>query len=313
MTGSLDSKSARSRLRRGVHRTLAAEFASVRDGKPATFPMTPFYDEERDRLVVSTAPAFAGKVENVRADPKVSLLFSDADGSLLVTGEASIRDDDLEANAEYVRRLIEGEPDTPKRAAMTKSVSFLGTRLGRWLLGWYGLRIVIEIEPTSIERVAGDAALRSFSAWDAAGIDRTEAEAYDRAVFTSVGADGYPRSWPATDLSVRDGALVVDWPEGESAVDGFERESTVEGSGRAPVADGEYGCLLFHWHADDLNDLGQRLVRGRYRVGDDGATFVAGSSSALRNDTALDFLRFVYDGKRRTRAYFAERGRSRRT
>jgi hypothetical protein len=76
----------------------------------------------------------------------------------------------------------------------------------------------------------------------------------------------------------------------------------------ASTSDGQPVCVLVHWHDGNLSALEQRVVRGRCRVDSDDVWVDPASSRHLRNRTALDRLRFVVDGKRRTREYFADRG-----
>lgn len=274
-------------VREAVYGSLTAEFATTAGGRPATVPLTPFYDRERDTVVVTASPAFAGKAERAAADPRVSLLLHGTDGRLHVTGRATVRDDDLRANAAVVERLLRDEPPTPKRAAMTAAVDFLDTRLGLLLLDWYGLRILIDVESTAVERMPTGGAT-TVPAWPAADVDGTEAETYDRAVATVV-QDGWPRSWPLSTPTVREGRLrLVPPPD-------------------VTPTDGQPACVLCHWHDDDLSALEQRLIRGRCRLDGDAVWFDPASSVHLRNRTPLDRFRFVVDGKRRTRAYFADR------
>jgi hypothetical protein len=272
-----------------VYGSLTAEFTTTRGNRPMTVPVTPFYDRMREMVVVTAAPAFAGKAKPAAADPCVSLLLHNGCGRLHLRGRATIRDADLEANAAVVERLLRNEPPLPKRAAMTAAADFLDTRLGLLTLDWYGLRILIEIEPTGVERrpIAGVGA--TMPAWPAADMCTGEAARYDRAVATVV-SDGWPRSWALSSPNVRNSRLRLSPPADASTSDG------------QPV------CVLVHWHDEDLSALEQRVVRGRCRVVDDDVWFDPASSSHLRNRTALDRLRFVVDGKRRTRAYFAERG-----
>lgn len=276
-------------VREAVYRSLTAEFATAVNGRPATVPLTPFYDRTREVVVVTAAPAFAGKADRAAADPRVSLLLHGTDGRLHLTGRATVRDTDLEANAAVVERLLRDEPPTPKRAAMTAAADFLDTRLGLLLLDWYGLRILIDIESTAVERVRGCGVGTAVPAWPAADVDASEAETYDRVVATIV-QDGWPRSWPVSTPTVRDGRLRLTPPAGASP------------------ADGQPACVLCHWHDGDLSALEQRLIRGRCRLDGDEVWFDPASSAHLRNRTPLDRLRFVVDGKRRTRAYFADCG-----
>jgi hypothetical protein len=276
-------------VRDAVYGSLTAEFATTKGDRPMTVPLTPFYDPTREAVVVTAAPAFAGKAERAAANPRVSLLLHGESGRLHLTGRATVRDGDPEANAAVVERLLRDEPPSPKRAAMTAAADFLNTRLGLLTLDWYGLRILIEIEPTDVERCPVDGVGATVPAWPAGDVDASEAATYDRAVATLV-EDGWPRSWPLATPTVRDGRL---------------RLSPLPD---VSPADGQPGCVLLHWHDDDLSSLEQRVVRGRCRIEGDDAWFEPASSVHLRNRSVRDRLRFVVDGKRRTRRYFAERG-----
>ncbi|AKU09550.1 pyridoxamine 5'-phosphate oxidase family protein [Haloferax sp. Atlit-4N] len=279
------------RIRDAVYDSLTAEFATARDDRPAVVPVTPFFDREREVVVVTAAPAFAGKAERAAANPRVSLLLHEGEGRLHLTGRATVRDDDLEANTAVVERLIRDEPPSPKRKAMVEAADFLGTRLGLLLLDWYGLRILIEIRPTAVDSRPSDGTT-TVPTWSAAGVDGGEAETYDRVVATVTDDAGYPRSWPVSSATVRDGRLRLTPPDDVTPVDG------------------QPACVLVHWHDADLAKLEQRLIRGRCRKDARGLVFDPASSFHLRNRTPRDRLRFIVDGKRRTRAYFDDRGRT---
>jgi len=276
-------------VRDAVYGSLTAEFATAAGERPMTVPLTPFYDPTSEVVVATAAPAFAGKAQRAAANPRVSLLLHGDNGRLHLSGRATVRDADLEANAAVVERLLRDEPRTPKRAAMTAAADFLDTRLGLLTLDWYGLRILIEIEPTGVERYPVDGVGTTVPAWPAAEVDAGEASTYDRAVATVV-ADGWPRSWPLATPAVQDGRLRLSPPPDVSP------------------ADGQPACVLLHWHDDDLSSLEQRVVRGRCRIEGSDIWFAPASSVHLRNRSVRDRLRFVVDGKRRTRKYFTEHG-----
>lgn len=285
------SPEERAKIRDLVYGFMSAEFAAGREGKPATYPLTPFYDAERESIVVTSPVAYAGKVRAIERDPRVSLLLHDDTGEYLVTGDARVRDDDPEATSAYVRELTAREPETPKRTANEEKFDFIDSRLGNALVGWMGRRIAVDIEPRSIVRVAESAPLEGLPAWPEVEMDRDEAAGYDRAVLTVVGDDGYPVTQPLTTVRRSDSGVLT------------------EPSPPASVRDGQPACLLFHWHDDASIYLGQRVVRGRFRTDGDGTRFVPGSSSTLRNDGLVDTLRFVVEGRRKTRAYFREAAR----
>ncbi|MFT4885364.1 MAG: hypothetical protein ACI8U4_002889 [Natronomonas sp.] len=277
----------RDRIRQAVHDSAAVEVATATGRRPQTFPLSPFYDESTDRVVVTSAPAFAGKIEAIYENPRLSLLFYDAEDPFLLRGRATIRDDDLEANTEYVQELIAAEPSSPKKDAFTKTSGALDSRLGRFLFGWYALRILVEIEPLAIEPVSGDTC--ALPAWPAYDVDSAEAASYDRVTLTAVDEGGWPRTDSVRGIGVDGETARLDVP--------------------LSVEDGQPACLLAHWHTPGLDELGQRLFRGRCREVDaDGEVgFEPGSTFSMRNETLLDRLKFIVQGKRRTRAYFADR------
>ncbi len=269
--------------------TLTAEFSAHSGGRPVTYPLTPFYDPDRDSLFVTSAPAFAAKVEKARDNPEVSLLFGYDDEPLLVRGEAEVHDDDLRHNAKYVRRLVRSEPRGHKRDLFVKTERRLANPVGSLFLDWYGLRILVEIQPTEVERF-DRAGTSAFEPWPEADLSAGEAGKHERAVFTAVDDRG-PRSLPVTEFDVTDG------------------RAKLELAAETDVDEGQPCCLLLHWHDDDLENLGQRLVRGRaHEVDGDVVHLEAGSTTEMSNEGLLDLARFVWEGKRRTRDYFDETG-----
>ena len=275
-------------LRELVHGSMSAEFSTAADGKPATFPLTPFFDDDRDTIVLTSPVAYAGKARAIERDDRVSLLLHGERGEYLVTGVARV-DDDVEANAAYVRQLNEREPATPKRVANEEKYDFIDSRLGSALVGWLGHRIVIEIDPVSMVHVGGPSSPARLDVWPEVEMYLAEAARYERAVCTVVGEDGYPVARPLASIRIIDGDALV-----EPAPD-------------VPLADGQPACLLLHWHDDASVNFGQRVLRGRFRTDGTSTRFVPASSSTLRNDGIVDTVRFVLDGRRRTRAYFRKR------
>lgn len=274
-----------------IHGSMSAEFAAGRDGKPVAFPMTPFFDRDRESIIVTSPVAYAGKAKAVERDPRVSMLLHDASGEYLLTGNARVNDD-VEGNAAYVRALTNGEPPTPKRAANVEKYEFIDSWLGKLLVGWLGKRIVIEIEPAELNRMADTVSIEDLPTWPSVGMERDEAVQYDRAVLTVVDDDGYPVTRPITTIRLTDGAAVLE-PESLET-----------------VRHGQPACLLLHWHDEASINLTQRMIRGRFKTDDGPVRFVPGGSSTLRSDGYLDTIRFIIDGKRRTRKYLREASRT---
>jgi len=275
-------------LREAVANSLVAEFTTVRDSRPATVPLTPFYDEKREVVVATASPAFADKASRAAVNANVGMLLHGSDGPIHLTGAATVRDDDLEANAARVEQLIKDEPPSQKREVLLETTEFLKTRLGQLLLDWYSLRIVIEIDPISV--VPGSATTTAgVRAWPTANIDEREAQSYDKAVVTVVDTDNWPQTWLLDESAFDDGPLRLTPPDGVS------------------LTDGQPACVLCHGFSHDLQNITQRLLRGRVRERTDGFGFDPASSHRLRNETKLDFVRFVVDGKRQTKRYFQQR------
>lgn len=131
-------------------RFLCCEFATLgRDGTPIAWPVVALY---RDRgFVLSTSIGFPVKAANVRRDPRVSLLFSDATGSgladppsVLVQGRATVDEgvhtwgDDLGA---HWRRVASLQP-------MSRHMS--GSPPARWFMDWYYMRLVLRVTPETV-------------------------------------------------------------------------------------------------------------------------------------------------------------------
>ncbi len=272
-----------------ANEALSAEFSAHTGGRPVTYPLTPFYDSDRGTLFVTSAPAFSSKVDRAREEPMVALLFDVEDDPVLVRGEATVYDDDLEYNARYVRRLIESLPDGHKRGVFEATERKLANPIGNLLLDWYGLRILVEIEPVEVEGF-DEGCTSGFEAWPAVDMDSGEADKHSRAVYTYVGDDG-PRSLPVTEFDVEGG------------------DAALELAASADVGDGQPCCLLLHWHSSDLTTLGQRMVRGRAsNPGGRTLEFDPASSFEMSTEGFLDFLRFIWQGKTQTREYFGETG-----
>jgi len=131
-------------------RFITTELTTVdRAGQPITWPVTPYYRLGAPCIDVTTGLGYPKKADDARANPMVSLLFSDPTGSglddppmVLVQGSAEVDDADLDANRErYSREAIEKLPG-----------------LARWqppdplkrFLSWYYTRIYIHIRPERV-------------------------------------------------------------------------------------------------------------------------------------------------------------------
>jgi nitroimidazol reductase NimA-like FMN-containing flavoprotein (pyridoxamine 5'-phosphate oxidase superfamily) len=120
----------------------------AKDGTPTTWPAMPFYRPEQGTFLFSTSVGLPQKAYNVRRNPKVCLLFSDATGSglvspptVLVQGDAECPDElamEFEGMEEFARRAYERQPFS-RHYGMDP--------ISRRLFGWYYLRLLIHVTP----------------------------------------------------------------------------------------------------------------------------------------------------------------------
>jgi len=126
-------------------RYLICEFTSIDNGKPVTFPLLFFYDANPPRFAVTSSILFSRKIEHMKKNPKVSLLFSNPEGSgvekhvVLVQGVAKCDDSDLDHGWErYLPMWRKKEPYID------------GFLAAREQFPWFWKRIVVEVEPRKI-------------------------------------------------------------------------------------------------------------------------------------------------------------------
>jgi Pyridoxamine 5'-phosphate oxidase len=131
-------------------RFVTTEFTTVdRRGQPITWPLTPYYRPGDSCIDVTTGLGYPKKAKDARANPKVSLLFSDPTGcgldhapQVLVQGTAAVDDADLAANRErYRREIVEKLPGTESQ---------LPPKFLEPLFDWYFTRVYVHIRPERV-------------------------------------------------------------------------------------------------------------------------------------------------------------------
>ncbi|HET7052080.1 MAG TPA: hypothetical protein VFI54_27670 [Solirubrobacteraceae bacterium] len=131
-------------------RFITTELTTVNQaGQPITWPVTPYYSLGDQCIDVTTGLGYPKKANDARANPLVSLLFSDPTGSglqdppmVLVQGCADVDDRDLEANRDrYERESLEKLPAT---ASMHPPDPI------KRMLTWYYARIYIHVRPERV-------------------------------------------------------------------------------------------------------------------------------------------------------------------
>jgi general stress protein 26 len=124
---------------------LVCEFTTIKNNKPITLPLLPFYVPETGKLVVTSSILFSKKIEHMKENPKVSLLFSNPEGAkagkhtVLVQGVAKTDDTDLDHGWEkYLTYWRKKEPYIDAYLAEREK------------FGWFWKRVVVQVEPKKI-------------------------------------------------------------------------------------------------------------------------------------------------------------------
>lgn len=146
-------------------------------GEPLCWPVTPYWDSHRGILSIATGLAYPNKALYAKRHPKVAIFFSDARSSglsrapeVLVTGDATVLEDDLQENTDRYVREIRRKFPVARLALNPISVKFLD---------FYLPRLWVEIEPVNV-------VLFDDPAKYPREVEKNEAVAVVR------GADGYP-------------------------------------------------------------------------------------------------------------------------
>jgi Pyridoxamine 5'-phosphate oxidase len=137
-------------IQRVFARFITTEYTTIdASGHPITWPVTPYYREGAGAIDVTTGLGYPKKALDARANPRVSLLFSDPTGCgledpamVLVQGTAKVDDSDLDANRRrYERESVEKLPAIKEMAPPDF--------LKRFLL-WYYARLYVYVRPERV-------------------------------------------------------------------------------------------------------------------------------------------------------------------
>src|SRR5215213_4332540 len=303
-------------VRETFSRFITCEYTTIDSHQqPIVWPVTPYYDDGAATIDVTTGLGYPKKANDARANPRVSLFFSDPTGSavggrrrVLVQGTAQVDDRDLIANRErYWRESSEKLP------AMTE---LHPPKPLRGMFNWYYTRLYVKVRPervfhwpdgdhskppevidSHLEEVRSGHAEEPLEphaepeggarAWD----DRLGelGAGYKDAVLAWVAPDGFP-------LSAR--VPVVPEPA-------MERIALGHGPVGLPLAPGR-ACLTAHRHAPAFSWQENFQVRG--------ALVSEGDSWALVPHRLIGGLEFPDEGRLATvRRYFSKARRFRRT
>jgi hypothetical protein len=280
------------------------ELATVsKSGMAVAWPAVCCYDGGSGQIVLTTSIGAPLKAINIRRDPRVALLFSDATGSgradlpqVLVQGTARCPDEirtSPQGLETYWRELWRRQPG---------SAAYGSTPIDRWLMDFYYMRLVITVTPT---RVTLRRPLVRQAALPAPRRVRRDEGAYGQVLRRlSVYSDGVL------------GTVVGDAPPVLRRVRPVADPTTgtllLEGADAVEIADATGANLLLHRHDDQLGRLRQLGCVGALEAADTRVAFrptrvLAGAEAT----TPLSLARTVRRLRRTTQRYLDHRGLSR--
>jgi hypothetical protein len=253
-------------------RFITTELTTIdRRGQPITWPVTPYYRRGGPCIDVTTGLGYPKKANDARANPLVSLLFSDPTGSgldgasmVLVQGSADVDDNDLEANRDrYGRESLEKLPGTAKLQPPEAVKRFLD---------WYYMRIYVHVRP---ERVyvwpGGDASAEP--ALYGAHVEEVRSGHSEEPARFHANPEGGVSSWDGRigelGTSYQTAVLSIVCPDGfpfsarlPIHVDEAARWIRIEGEPTGIPLQPGLACLTAHAHHDDFHWQQNFQVRG---------------------------------------------------
>ena len=262
------------------------------DGKYAVAtPVATFFDAERNSIFFSTSVAFYTKVKCIKKHPTISLLYwrgeysglSD-DAVVLVQGRADISED-FEKNNAFLSDLIQKQKDTWKKEVYIKMGKELDTFMGRLLMDWYTLRMLIEVIPENILAWKnGEVALESANP---IGPIYSGGEA----VLAFMG-ETYPIGFPVKYKRINgtNGKFLIEKPKA--------------------IKVGDNACLLIHSHNEYVKNISLSRFKGKAIDLGEKLEFTPVAEFSFRQGGILNSLRFILDGKRRAKKFLKEYRRS---
>jgi hypothetical protein len=137
-------------VREAFERFVTCEYTTIDSRQqPIAWPVTPYYRDGAETIDVTTGVGYPKKAADARANPRVSLFFSDPTGSgigdgrrVLVQGTAEVDDRDLDANRErYFRESAAKLPETKDMHP---------PKFMRSMFNWYYARLYIKVRPERV-------------------------------------------------------------------------------------------------------------------------------------------------------------------
>ncbi|MBO8183107.1 MAG: hypothetical protein H0Z28_10005 [Archaeoglobus sp.] len=257
------------------------------DGEyPIATPVATFFDETKNSIILSTSVSFYNKVRCIKRYSSVSILYSKHEYSglseravVLVHGNAEIHEEDFEGNNAYLSKLIEEQRENWKKDVYIKMGKELDSFIGRRLMDWYMLRILIEINPEGIICWKGDE-INAIGLVDdlSMKISRVEGDA----IFAFMGKK-YPVAIPVR-LKMHNGKFLI--------------KAALE------LKDGQKACLLIHSHNKYVKEISLTRYKGQISISDArGIEFIPISKFSFKQGGILNSIKFILEGKRRAKKF----------
>jgi hypothetical protein len=240
-------------------------------GQPITWPVTPYYAPGAPCVDVTTGLGYPKKANDARANPLVSLLFSDPTGSglqdppmVLVQGTAEVDDRDLEANRRRYER--EAAAKLPGLARLQPPEQI------RRRLGWYYFRIYIHVRPERVYvwphgQAANEPQLFGSHMEEVRSGRSEEPERFHAS--PEGGADAWDDRLHELGIRYQTAALSIVCPDGFPFAtrvpvqpDPARRIIRIGGAPQGVPLQPGLACLTAHTHAEDASWLQNFQVRG---------------------------------------------------
>lgn len=285
-----------------VDRYLTCELTTVSgSGVPITWPTVAYLNPASDTFTITTSIGLPVKAFNVRRNPKVAMLFSDATGSgctslpqVHVQGIARCPDEVVTAPeelAEYWRRVYNLQP---------AGHLYGSNPVLRWLFDWYYRRLVILVTPSHIwteEPVAVcDTLTKAASPGSATGAYSEVLKRlprYNSAIVSWLDSNGAPTSVRAALSPTDEGSVRVENPAsdirpGPASILCHSHDTKLWNQ-RSFVATGHLNNAGYHWTFSP-----ERFVPGMSR-------------------NPVEMIKFLRGARSRAKNYLAQRGLPRPT
>jgi hypothetical protein len=252
-------------LRQALDAYRTCEFATLtKNGTPIAWPTVPQVAADGSNIVLTTSIGLPQKAYNVRRDPRVALLFSDATASgrsdlpqVLVQGMAACPDVIQTSPAgleDYWARMAERQPSSRSNSS---------SPISRRLMDWYYMRLVITVTPAA---VTVRPPLQETASLSAPAVERRDHSPYAEVVRRLP-------TYRSAVLGLQRGNDLPSLRRVQLTVDPETRDFRVEDPSPEPLSAGP-ASLLLHRHDEHLWDLHNFVVLGELAEHGDGWVFV---------------------------------------